>query len=257
MYVSCTACDNKFENETDMKYHLERVHEYGESCHMYPCDKCGFSAGDILSLKKHVDEDHASDGTCSFDDSIGNTHVDEHHASDGTISIDDSTEKTHVDEHYQSDGTSSLDDSIEKLLSENIMVQKRLKQDLADVNFDEDSDEDIEWSPLVEEGHNDDEDVNELEVAPESPKKILHNCDVCSYKSHYPFSMTRHMKVHEGGRKRTLSRDIETDAPPTKKVKKLQMNTVVVFVTSNFPENLICSGIILPSMVYYIACIHI
>ena len=45
MYVSCTACDNKFENETDMKYHLERVHEYGESCHMDPCDKCGFAAG--------------------------------------------------------------------------------------------------------------------------------------------------------------------------------------------------------------------
>ena len=28
------------------------------------------------------------------------------------------------------------------------------------------------------------------------------------------------MKVHEGGRKRTLSRDIEKDAPPTKKSKE-------------------------------------
>ena len=86
-------------------------------------------------------------------------HVDEHHTSDGTYSIHDSILKTHVDEHHASDGTSSLDDSIEKLLSENIMVQKRLKQDLADVNFDED----IEWSPLVDEDHNDDGDFDDLE----------------------------------------------------------------------------------------------
>ena len=74
--MSCTACDKTFENETDMKYHLERVHEYGESFHMYPCDKCVFSVGDVLALKAHVDEHHSSDGTCSFDDSIENTHVD-------------------------------------------------------------------------------------------------------------------------------------------------------------------------------------
>ena len=75
MFVSCTVCDKKFKNETDIKYHLERVHEYGESYHMYPCDKCGFSVGYVLALKTHLVEHHTSDGTYSLDDSIESSYL--------------------------------------------------------------------------------------------------------------------------------------------------------------------------------------
>ena len=50
MLVNCSECDKKFENKADMGHHLVRVHEYGESCFMYPCENCGFIADDVLSL---------------------------------------------------------------------------------------------------------------------------------------------------------------------------------------------------------------
>ena len=32
----------KFDNKMDMNYHKQRVHEFGETCSMYPCEECGF-----------------------------------------------------------------------------------------------------------------------------------------------------------------------------------------------------------------------
>ena len=66
MYVSCTECELKFENEGDMRHHVIRVHEYGESCLLYPCDECGYSAGDVHSLKDHKLNEHGK--TTSFED---------------------------------------------------------------------------------------------------------------------------------------------------------------------------------------------
>ena len=36
-----------------MNYHAEKVHEYGETCELYPCEEYGFSGQDIKSLKDH------------------------------------------------------------------------------------------------------------------------------------------------------------------------------------------------------------
>ena len=57
-YVLCTECDGQFDNEMDMNYHKQRVHEFGETCSMYPCEECGFQGTDRLKLKEHVDEYH-------------------------------------------------------------------------------------------------------------------------------------------------------------------------------------------------------
>ena len=57
-YVICTECDGKFDNEMDMKYHKQRVHEFGETCSMYPCEECGFQGTDKIQLKTHVEEHH-------------------------------------------------------------------------------------------------------------------------------------------------------------------------------------------------------
>ena len=58
MYVSCTICDKKFENVFHMNHHRVHVHEYGETCNLYPCEECGFSAGDVDTLNEHVRNNH-------------------------------------------------------------------------------------------------------------------------------------------------------------------------------------------------------
>ena len=66
MYVSCTECELKFENEGDMRHHLIRVYEYDESCLLYPCAECGYSAGDVHYLKDHKLNKHGN--TASLED---------------------------------------------------------------------------------------------------------------------------------------------------------------------------------------------
>ena len=57
-YFTCNLCEGKFENEMDLSYHTERVHEYGEQCTLYPCDECGYQGRDIVELKKHKESEH-------------------------------------------------------------------------------------------------------------------------------------------------------------------------------------------------------
>ena len=59
-YVPCQVCDMMFENEADVFLHMERVHEYGEDCALYPCEECGFRAQDKLNLDTHIKECHNS-----------------------------------------------------------------------------------------------------------------------------------------------------------------------------------------------------
>ena len=59
-YVVCKICTLKFQNEADMEYHALRVHEYGERCELYPCEKCGFSGTDIDAINFHNENFHGS-----------------------------------------------------------------------------------------------------------------------------------------------------------------------------------------------------
>ena len=51
-------CTGNFKNEQDLLYHEERVHGYGESGNIYPCNECGYQGPDIVALKKHTEEAH-------------------------------------------------------------------------------------------------------------------------------------------------------------------------------------------------------
>ena len=64
---TCTICRKEFKNEWDLKHHTLRVHEYGETCLIYPCEECGFIGDDITSLDSHV-KDHHSELQNSKDD---------------------------------------------------------------------------------------------------------------------------------------------------------------------------------------------
>ena len=74
-----------------------------------------------------------------------------------------------------------------------LIVSKRIEQKLDDVDFREDSDE--EWSPTPMD--NDPEDVL-VETIPLANE--MHCCDQCNIKSHFMFSLTRHVMVHKGSK---------------------------------------------------------
>ena len=86
--IACNLCDGKFDNEQDVAYHKERVHEYGETCSMYLWEECGFQGTDRLLLKMHVQTEHSEP-----------------------------------------------------------LYGTRRKQNLTEINFDDDSDEDGDWNP--------------------------------------------------------------------------------------------------------------
>ena len=48
-YVPCKVCDMMFENEADVYLHMERFHEYGEECALYPCEEFGYRGQDKLN----------------------------------------------------------------------------------------------------------------------------------------------------------------------------------------------------------------
>ena len=47
-----------FGNEADVYLHMERVHEYGEECALYPCEECGYRGQHKLNLDTHIKECH-------------------------------------------------------------------------------------------------------------------------------------------------------------------------------------------------------
>ena len=44
MHANCKLCARRFESEGDMEFHVQRFHEYGEECALYPCEYCGYRA---------------------------------------------------------------------------------------------------------------------------------------------------------------------------------------------------------------------
>ena len=123
-----------------MKHHTLRVHEYGETCLIYPCEECGFIGDDVTSLDSHV-KDHHSDQQNSKDDE--------------ELLAEDSDEDTFT------------------TLSK-ISVQKRIKQNLANIIFDEDSDDDNEYSPTIEEK----EEFEALNIATKQQRKRKNETDL-------------------------------------------------------------------------------
>ena len=44
---------------------MERVHEYGETFDLYPCEECGYRGTDITSIRKHIADNHERSETSS------------------------------------------------------------------------------------------------------------------------------------------------------------------------------------------------
>ena len=56
--ISCDICEMIFKTKADMKFHQSRVHDYGKTCSIFPCDKCCYKGQDLASLERHMNESH-------------------------------------------------------------------------------------------------------------------------------------------------------------------------------------------------------
>ena len=160
VYERCKQCGKMFENELDLKNHIERVHVYGETFAIYPCEECGFRGTDVQEFKTHISETHSNDST------LYNTANSLRHL-----------------------GIESLP-----------IISQRRKQNLKDLNIDENGD-------ILLDEDSDDEDFN-------SQDKLLLQEEE-DYASHNEFEITVPMKtratktlVEEPTKKRKVDQDI-------------------------------------------------
>ena len=67
MYSNCSLCGKRFQSESDMEFHIQRFHEYGEECALYPCELCGYRGQDVDALRDHISEYHENPEKSSMD----------------------------------------------------------------------------------------------------------------------------------------------------------------------------------------------
>ena len=110
-------------------------------------------------------------------------------------------------------------------ISESIEVNTRIAQNLQEVDFDNDSDEDVEWTP-----NKDDEKllIEKEDISKEKTvTKGVYSCNKCDFITKYEYSLTRHVENHNVKRKLTSS--LEYDVPTKRtKVDKLALPAVSV-----------------------------
>lgn len=66
VYEICKQCWKMFENEVDLRNHIERVRVYGETFAIHPCEECWFRGTDVQELKTHISETHSNDSALYY-----------------------------------------------------------------------------------------------------------------------------------------------------------------------------------------------
>ena len=67
VFVPCNQCEKIFENELDAANHELRVHDYGETFDLYPCEECGFRGTDVNEIRNHIKERHTNESNVECD----------------------------------------------------------------------------------------------------------------------------------------------------------------------------------------------
>ena len=86
-----------------------------------------------------------------------------------------------------------------------MFVQKRIVQNLKGIDFDDDSDDDVEWTPT--------KNCSEAE--------ILLSCNNCEFQTKYPNNLERHKQLHQNIKRRKI--EITTSQNTTLSKQKLNV----------------------------------
>ena len=54
VYANCSLCGKRLQSESEMEFHIQRFHEYGEECALYRCELCGYRGQDIHAMQDHL-----------------------------------------------------------------------------------------------------------------------------------------------------------------------------------------------------------
>ena len=187
---------------------MHRVHKRGDTrciSSSFECPMCGKFFKTSESLQNHIGKEHDQEPSLSLISEASSGWMDE--------------SSRVIEKESQKDQTSDLDleellmehqiedDKSENILSEHenppIQTQKRIVQNLRDVNFDDDSDEDNEWNPNGDEEEFDEE----------------YCCTKCEYQTKHEHMFKKHIltqHISSTQTKRKIALDIVV---PNKKKK--------------------------------------
>ena len=209
------VCSEKDPSSTN---EMHRVHKQGDSrciLSFFECPMCGGTFETPRNLQEHIAANHEQESSLSLVSEASSGWMDE---TDNTKGIQSFGEKLLLEnEDSQTLNLTAVnhepETSLEELLQEDdefeinsvFHTQKRIVQNLKDINFEEDSDDDREWNQIEEENE-------------ENYEEEIYCCKICSYTTKHEILLTRHtLTTHRVHNKRKLPIETVVEAPSKKK----------------------------------------
>ena len=194
LYFECPMCSKIFMTQLKLQSHIEIEHEQEQS----------------LSLLSEASSGWINDGsTIKETDDLSANFISE-------VSMEDLLKEVDNNEH----GLQQPDACSNDVETSIIQTHGRIVQNLQNIDFDEDSDEDIEYNPINEENKNDDEEqyVEEEE---------MYSCTSCDFETKYKHNFKRHKlnkhKGDDGVNSKRKKKNIEPIVP-NKKTKQSEIS---------------------------------
>ena len=197
----CSVQDPSSDNE------MHRVHKRGDTrclpSYYFECPMCGNSFKTAENLQNHISAEHEQDSSLSLISEASSGWMDE--------TEKDQTNHPNLEELLMEHHIDDID--VDNTLSEHenppVQTHKRIVQNLKDVNFEDDSDEDNEWNPTGDE----EEDEFDIEYC----------CNKCKYKTKHEHMFKKHMLTQHKSSAQT-KRKIACDIVVPNKRKKDDVN---------------------------------
>ena len=178
---------------------------------------CGKTFKTSESLQYHIGKEHEQEPSLSLISEASSGWMDESSRVIEKESPQDQTSAVDLEEWLMEHQI--IDDKSGNILSEienpPIQTQKEIVQNLRDVNFDDDSDEDNEWNP------NGDEEEDEFDEE--------YCCTKCEYQTKHEHMLQKHMLTHHISFTQT-NRKIAVDIVVPNKKKKDNLSQSDTFV---------------------------
>ena len=164
---------------------------------------CGNSFKTAENLQNHISAEHEQDSSLSLISEASSGWMDEtEKAQTNHPNLEELLMEHHIDDI-------DVDNTLSEHENPPVQTHKRIVQNLKDVNFEDDSDEDNEWNPTG------DEEVDEFDIE--------YCCNKCKYKTKHEHMFKKHMLTQHKSSAQT-KRKIACDIVVPNKRKKDDVN---------------------------------